>query len=164
MSAEPSSASGVDTQVKINSASLVVNGQFASANLVSSELFYLGGPQAVRAYPVAQSGGAQGGVVNLDINHRFWESYTISAFYDYGLSQQYRSNYAVQKGLTNANNTYSLSGTGLSLKWNSGGWALIGTVAWALGNNPLYSSTGKAVNVDSTTTNPLGWFSASYSF
>ena len=152
------------TEDGLNSASLVVNGQFASANLVSSELFYLGGPQAVRAYPVAQSGGAQGGVVNLDINHRFWESYTISAFYDYGLSQQYRSNYAVQKGLTNANNTYSLRGTGLSLKWNSGGWALVGTVAWALGNNPLYSSTGKAVNVDGTTTNPLGWFSASYSF
>ena len=154
------------TEDGLNSASLVVNGQFASANLVSSELFYLGGPQAIRAYPVAQSGGAQGGVASLDINHKLWDNYTISAFYDYGLVQQYRTNaaYTALKGLTNANNTYSLRGTGLSLKWNSGGWALIGTVAWALGNNPLYSSTGKAVNVDSTTTNPLGWFSASYSF
>jgi len=154
------------TEDGLNAATLVVNGQFASANLVSSELFYLGGPQAVRAYPVAQSGGAQGGVASLDINHKLWDNYTISAFYDYGLVQQYRTSaaYTALKGLTNANNTYSLSGTGLSLKWNSGGWALVGTVAWALGKNPLYNSSGQAVNVDSTTTKPLGWFSAAYNF
>ena len=83
-----------------------------------------------------------------------------------GLVQQYRTSaaYTALKGLTNANNTYSLSGTGLSLKWNSGGWALVGTVAWALGKNPLYTSSGQAVNVDSTTTKPLGWFSAAYNF
>jgi hemolysin activation/secretion protein len=147
-----------------NAATLTVNGQLSSVNLNGSEQFYLGGPQAVRAYPVAQSGGAQGGVASLDLIHKFWNDYQISAFFDYGLVQQFRSNFAIQQGLTNANNTYSLKGTGIGAQWSSDGWVLKGMVAWAVGKNPLYNSNGQAVNVDSTTTNPLGWFSAAYNF
>jgi hypothetical protein len=37
-------------------------------------------------------------------------------------------------------------------------------VAWKVGNNPLYSFTGQAVNTDGTNTNPRGWVTASYQF
>jgi len=37
-------------------------------------------------------------------------------------------------------------------------------VAWQVGKNPLYSSTGQQVATDGTTTNPRGWFTGSYQF
>ena len=141
-----------------------VTGQFASVNLNSAEQIYLGGPYGVRAYPVAQSGGAQGGVFNLELKHQLQARLTVSTFFDAGVVQQYKNTYPGWQGQTNANNTYSLMGAGFGLKWDYQGWGIAGMVAWKLGQNPLYSSTGQPVNTDGTTTQPRGWISASYSF
>jgi hemolysin activation/secretion protein len=47
-----------------------INGQFASKNLDISEKMGLGGPYAVRAYPVGESYGDEGYVVNLEAKLR----------------------------------------------------------------------------------------------
>jgi hemolysin activation/secretion protein len=143
-----------------------VNGQFASVNLNSAEQIYMGGPYGVRAYPVAQGGGSQGGIATAELRHQFPQRVLASVFFDAGMVQQYKSstNYEQLKGPTNASNTYTLMGAGFGVKWDWEGWNLGAMVAWKVGNNPLYSQSGQAVNTDGTTTNPRGWVTASYQF
>jgi len=141
-----------------------ISGQFASTNLNSAEQFYLGGPYGVRAYPVAQSGGSQGGIFTVELRHQLKEKVTLTSFFDAGVVQQYKNMYPNWQGLTNANNTYSLMGAGVSAKWDYEGWNINASVAWKVGQNPLYSSTGQPVNTDGTTTQPRGWISGSYNF
>ena len=141
-----------------------VSGQLSSVNLNSAEQIYMGGPYAVRAYPVAQGGGSQGGIGTIELRHQLPERITASMFYDVGLVQQYKNTYPTWQGQTNANNTYSLQGAGLGLKGDGEGWNLGAMVAWQIGKNPLYSSTGQQVATDGTTTNPRGWFTGSYQF
>ena len=143
-----------------------VNGQFSSVNLNSAEQIYMGGPYGVRAYPVAQGGGAQGGIATAELRHQFPQRVQASIFFDAGMVQQYKSstNYEQLKGLTNASNTYTLMGAGFGVKWDWEGWNLGAMVAWQVGSNPLYSFNGQAVNTDGTNTNPRGWVTASYQF
>ena len=148
----------------VTSAYVAINGQFSSVNLNSAEQIYMGGPYGVRAYPVAQGGGSQGGIGTVELRHQFPERITGTLFYDIGVVQQYKNPYNNWQGLTNANNTYSLQGAGLGVKWDWEGWNLGAMVAWQIGKNPLYSSTGQAVNTDGTTTNPRGWVTGSYQF
>ena len=53
---------------------------------------------------------------------------------------------------------------GYGIKWDYERWAIGALVAWKIGQNPLYSQTGQAVNTDNTTTQPRGWATASYTF
>lgn len=152
------------TEDGLTSFYIAASGQMASVNLNSAEQFYLGGPYGVRAYPVAQAGGSQGGLATAELRHQLPQNVTISAFFDAGVVQQYKNIYPGWQGLTHANNTYSLMGAGLGVKWMYGGWNLAGSVAWKVGNNPLYNQYGQAVNTDGTTTNPRGWITASYTF
>jgi hemolysin activation/secretion protein len=152
------------TEDGLTSLYLAVSGQMASVNLNSAEQFYLGGPYGVRAYPVAQAPGTQGGLATAELRRQLPQNFTVSAFFDAGVVQQYKNLYAGWQGQTNANNTYSLMGAGLGLKWIFGGWNVSGSVAWQVGKNPLYSQTGQAVNTDGTTTNPRGWITGSYTF
>lgn len=143
-----------------------VNGQFASVNLNSAEQIYMGGPFGVRAYPVAQGGGSQGGIATAELRHQFPQRVLASIFFDAGMVQQFKSssNYEQLKGGTNASNTYTLMGAGFGVKWDWEGWNLGAMMAWKVGNNPLYSQAGVPVNTDGTNTNPRGWITASYQF
>ncbi len=141
-----------------------LSGQFASTNLNSAEQFYLGGPYGVRAYPVAQSGGSQGGLFTMEVRHELQPKLNLSAFFDAGVVQQYKFMYPGWQGQTNANNTYSLMGAGLGVKWDYEGWNLGAMVAWKVGQNPLYNQVGQPVNTDGTTTQPRGWITGSYNF
>ena len=152
------------TEDGLTSFYIAASGQMASVNLNSAEQFYLGGPYGVRAYPVAQAGGSQGGLATAELRRQLPQNVTISAFFDAGVVQQYKNVYPGWQGLTHANNTYSLMGAGLGVKWMYGGWNVSGSVAWKVGNNPLYNQYGQAVNTDGTTTNPRGWVTASYTF
>ena len=65
-----------------------LSAQLADSNLSSSEQFYLGGPYGVRAYPVSQSGGAQGFIFTLEYQHKIPEdNVTLIAFFDTGRVQ-----------------------------------------------------------------------------
>ncbi|MBU3613204.1 ShlB/FhaC/HecB family hemolysin secretion/activation protein [Polynucleobacter sp. MG-27-Goln-C1] len=141
-----------------------ISGQLASVNLNSAEQIYMGGPYAIRAYPVAQGGGSQGGIGTIELRQQFPERIMASIFFDAGVVQQYKNPYTNWQGQTNANNTYSLMGAGMGLKWEWEGWNLGAMVAWKVGSNPLYSQSGQAVNTDGTTTDPRGWITGSYQF
>lgn len=144
---------------------LSINGQLATENLNSAEQFYLGGPSGVRAYPMAQGAGSQGVQATLEYQVSLPHDMLGILFLDTGLVQQYVHTYSGWQGSTHATNTYSLTGTGFGVKWNYRGVNLAATVAWALGDNPLYNQQGQALNADGTAPGALrGWLTASYSF
>ena len=143
---------------------LSASGQLSTANLNSAEQFYLGGPYGVRSYPVAQAGGAQGGLASVELRKEFLQDILGFIFFDAGIVQQYISPYYGWQGPTNASNIYTLMGTGLGIKLKYERWNLSATIAWKVGNNPLYNQSGLPVNTDGTTTNPRGWLSGSYQF
>ena len=144
--------------------SMNMSGQVANVNLNSAEQFYLGGPYGVRAYPVSQGGGSQGAMLNVELQQKLPYETTGFLFFDAGTVQQYKNPYLDWQGLTNAGNLYSLAAAGFGMKYASKGLAVGAAVAWRVGNNPLYSQTGVAVNADSTNTNPMFWLNLSYQF
>jgi hemolysin activation/secretion protein len=141
-----------------------VSGQLSSENLNSAEQFYLGGPYGIRAYPVAQAGGAQGMLGSFEYQHRLAEGWQGIAFFDAGRIQQYRNTYPGWQGNTNAGNVYNLYGAGIGARLNIAAVNFGFSVAWKVGRNPLYSQTGQQVDVDNTSHNPHAWLTASIKF
>ena len=144
---------------------LSANGQLANRNLNSADQIYMGGPYAVRAYPVAQGGGSQGAIASVEINHQLPSKVQIGAFFDAGLVQQYVQNWnSTLQGNTNAGNTYALYSTGLTGKYNVDNFQLQGALAFRIGNNPLYNSSGQQLNVDNQYRTVQLWIKGTYLF
>jgi hemolysin activation/secretion protein len=141
-----------------------VYGQLANKNLNSAEQLYLGGPYGVRAYPVAQGGGAQGAVASVEINHTLIQDLQVGAFFDAGLIQQYITTYNNWQGQTNASNTYALYATGLSAKYQYQKVQLSGALAWRVGSNPLYNQSGHQLNTDNQYRSVQGWIKGTIFF
>ena len=133
---------------KKTNALLTINGQWANKNLSTAEQFYLGGPYGVRAYPVTQGGGAQGAIASAELNHTYDNDIKLGVFFDAGVIQQYKSTYQSWQGLTNAGNCYPLYATGLNASYAYKKTEVSGTVAYRVGNNPLYNQSGQQVNVN----------------
>ncbi len=141
-----------------------IYGQLANKNLNSAEQIYMGGPYGVRAYPVAQGGGAQGAIASVEINHNLIQDLQVGVFFDAGLVQQYVTTYNNWQGQTNANNTYSLYATGLSAKYQYEKVQLSGSLAWRVGNNPLYTQSGQQLNTDNMYRSVQGWIKGTIFF
>ena len=141
-----------------------INGQLANKNLNSSEQIYLGGPYAVRAYPVTQSPGSQGFIYSSELNHRLNANWNIGGFIDIGMVQQYVNLYPGWQGLTNANNNYMLSDAGLSAKFIYEKVVVDAALAYRIGNNPLYTYTGQQLNADNAYKKVQAWVRASFAF
>jgi hemolysin activation/secretion protein len=139
-------------------------GQFANKNLNSSEQIYLGGPYAVRAYPVAQGGSSQGTILSTELQYRLNQHWQIGGFVDAGWVQQFVTTYSGWQGLTNANNTYQLFASGLTAKYALDSLAINAALAMRVGQNPLYNSSGQQLNVDNAYRTMQGWIRASYAF
>lgn len=140
------------------------NGQFSSKNLNSAEQIYLGGVYAVRAYPVAQGGGAQGAVASVELNHAYENRLQLGIFFDAGLVQQYVNLYNNWQGQTHANNTYSLYASGLTGKYSVDRLQVSAAVAFRVGQNPLYNQSGQQLNVDNKYGSVQGWIKATCFF
>jgi hemolysin activation/secretion protein len=149
---------------------VTLTGQLANQNLDPAEKFYLGGANGVQAYPVGQAAGSQGFLAVAEIQQQLPYNIIGSISVQYGMVQQYVNPYPGWQGQTGAPNWYGLGGIGPGLKWTYERLTLSGSVAWALGPNPLKSATGQTVNVDgwSPAYNNLqpayGWFQASLTF
>ena len=141
-----------------------VYGQLASKNLNSSEQIYLGGAYGVRAYPTSQGGGSQGAVFSTELMHRINESWQVGAFGDLGIVQQYVNLYNGWQGLTNANNNYQLGDAGFSAKYFYERAVVSASLAFRVGNNPLYNSSGQQLNVDNSYKTMQAWVRASIPF
>lgn len=141
-----------------------IYGQLANKNLNSAEQLYLGGPYGVRAYPVAQGGGAQGAVASIEVNHTLVQDLQVGLFFDAGLIQQYITTYNNWQGQTNANNTYSLYASGLSAKYQYQKVQISGSLAWRVGSNPLYTQSGQQLNTDNMYRTVQGWIKGTIFF
>jgi hemolysin activation/secretion protein len=116
------------------------SGQAASKNLDSSEKFYLGGPDGVRAYPVNEGGGAEGLLLNLEARERLPANFNAVGFFDWGSVHVNKDNNIAGAALPN---TDDLKGVGVSLAWQAKfGLSLKATFAHRLGSNPDPTSTG----------------------
>jgi hemolysin activation/secretion protein len=115
-------------------------GQLSSKNLDSSEKFYLGGFNGVRAYPADEGSGSEGAMANIEARVRLPLNFSAIGFFDYGTVRMNRDN-----DYTGADhpNTDTLKGAGLSLAWTADfGLNIKATVARRIGHNPDPTSTG----------------------
>ena len=103
-----------------NTGLISLQSQFANKNLDSSEKFYLGGMQGVRAYPTNEAGGSLGNLLTMEWQRQFKvqdSRWTASGFLDYGDVTVNRNNgYNISSSVPNSTpNNYSLSGYGMWL-------------------------------------------------
>jgi len=118
-----------------NSLYLAFDGQLANRNLDSSEQFFLGGPNSVRAYDVGSVGGAMGGLLSAELRHTLvlpvpgaWQAI---AFVDSGVVRIYKDQF------TPGENHANLSGVGAGLNWvGVGGWTASIALAAPIGGRP----------------------------
>ena len=136
----------------------LVTGQWANKNLDSSEKFFLGGANGVRAYPSSEGGGSEGAMLNLELRWRAMNNIVVTGFYDWGSVTTNKHN-----GFAGAPvlNRFDLHGLGASIAWTGpGGLTLKGTLAHRLGDNPNRDApTGN--DQDGTLTKTRLWFTAS---
>ena len=143
---------------------LSASGQLANKNLNSAEQLYMGGPYAVRAYPVAQGASSQGLILSTQLLYRFDMGLEAGVFGDLGIAQQYATLYPDWQGSTNANNIYQLGAVGPTIKYNYDNWAFDAMAAFRIGQNPLYNSSGQQLNVDNFYRRVQAWVRGTYSF
>jgi hemolysin activation/secretion protein len=117
----------------------LLTGQLASKNLDSSEKFFLGGANGVRAYPSNEGGGSEGSMLNLELRWRVASNWLLTGFYDWGSVTNNKNNaYTGAAAL----NRYELDGLGASVTWSGPlGLAFKGTYARRLGDNPNRDAT-----------------------
>lgn len=118
---------------------LSVNGQMASKNLDSSEIFVLGGPAGVRAYPGAEGSGDEGWLLTAEVRQTLSSKLILTGFYDHGHVLQHKTTWA---GWNNGNLSqplaYNLKGAGVALTWTkTGSYSARLVLAHRLGGNPL---------------------------
>ena len=119
-----------------NSLYVVFNGQIANKNLDSSEQFFVGGPNNVRAYDVSAVGGAMGALASLELRHSLsaplpgvWQAI---AFVDSGVVRVYKNIFETGE------NSATLSGAGVGLNWvGPHRWAVSGSFAAPIGRAPI---------------------------
>ena len=116
-------------------------GQYADGNLDSSEKFYLGGPNGVRAYPQSEAPGDLGGRASAELRQTItpWATAILggkdklyaSVFYDHGTVRINKDRWNGASG----DNTRSLRGAGIGLLWQRDERASIRLdYAWKLGS------------------------------
>ena len=136
---------------------LSLQGQHATQTLDSSEKFYIGGANSVRAYPASEQGGDRGQVLTAEWRWRLDTSLVLTAFADAG---------RVVTLPETSESSVNLSGRGLSLNWQ--GPAGISTrLTWAHrnGNNPKpVNDKGNVSDGDGTLELDRIWFSTSVAF
>ena len=117
-----------------------VSGQSANKNLDSSEKFYLGGINGVRAYPSNEAGGSKAQMANLELRSYWSERLSVNVFYDYGRVIINSDNHFVG---ASSLNQYALKGSGVTLGFQApSGASVKATFAKRIGNNPNPTSSG----------------------
>ena len=118
-----------------------VSGQKASRNLDSSEEFYLGGPNGVRAYAQGEGTGDEGALGTAEVRwHTPLRGLTLSTFYDAGAVR-------VSKGLDGGADRVTLRGWGVGAAYSEpGDWFARLDYAKRIGLDPSVSVKNNAKN------------------
>jgi hemolysin activation/secretion protein len=113
-------------------------GQWSDANLDSSEKFYLGGADGVRAYPQGEAAGDQGWLASLELRYTLTAAWQLSLFVDHGQVRLDKRPWSEDR------NHRGLSALGTGANWAAGGWRIGATVAWRLGDAHAESGGGRS--------------------
>ncbi|MEJ2199714.1 MAG: ShlB/FhaC/HecB family hemolysin secretion/activation protein [Desulfuromonadaceae bacterium] len=138
-----------------------VNGQLAWQNLDSSEKFLLGGPAAVRAYPVGEAAGDEGHCITVELRYELpvkprWSDIQIIAFFDAGNITLYNETWDNAVNTATGRNDYWLYGGGGGINLGkTGRYALRVSATHTVGGNPGRSTAGK--NADNKTNDSRFW-------
>ena len=132
---------------------VAASGQWASKNLNSSEKFYLGGSDGVRAYPPGEGGGDEGLMVNAEWRHAFADTFQGLVFLDAGSVRINKEPYIVDTA-----NTRSIVGAGIGLNASYKAVQLKSAIAWRLHGGPALSESTEQ------DTNPRLWVQLSSTF
>ncbi|WP_315436755.1 ShlB/FhaC/HecB family hemolysin secretion/activation protein [uncultured Selenomonas sp.] len=118
-----------------------VSGQKASRNLDSSEEFYLGGPNGVRAYAQGEGAGDEGILATAELRyHTPVRGLTFSTFYDVGSVRKSRAPLSEDNAIT-------LRGWGLAAAYNNpGDWFARVDYARRIGLDESVSAKNNARN------------------
>lgn len=127
---------------------MALSAQLAKKNLDSSEKFYLGGPNGVRAYPGSEAGGDQAALANLEFRYD-WPGGTplgnlqLQAFFDAGWVHLHKDTLDLPIETASGRNHYPLYGGGMGMTLTQSGQYTVRAL-WAhrLGNNPGRSKSG----------------------
>lgn len=135
-------------------------GQWAEKNLDSSERFFLGGINNVRAYPSGEGSGSEGQLLSAEVRWNTGAGFLLKAFYDHGRTHVNKNN-DFQGAATL--NSYALRGVGVSADWiaREDINARI-TFARRLSDNPARDTNGK--DSDGTLDKNRVWLQLSFSF
>lgn len=135
---------------------LSLSGQHATQVLDSSERFYIGGANSVRAYPTSEHGGDRGQVFTAEWLWQALPDVRITVFTDQGRVVQLAQPSIPRDSL-------HLRGYGLSVVWQGpGGLSTQATWARRLGDNPRPTLEG--TDGDGTLRLNRFWVSANFSF
>jgi len=146
------------------SLNLDASGQAANRNLDSSEKFYLGGVNGVRAYPTSEGSGSDGYLLKAELLQYLPYNLNVSLFVDKGHVKQYHmdqlspgSSFTVV-GPSN----YDLEGYGATMGW-SGPYrsSFKATYAHRMGKNPNPSTLNNTNDQDGSLRLNVFWFSGS---
>lgn len=121
-----------------------LNGQVASKNLDSSEQFSLGGPDAIRAYPVNEGLGSDGLLGTIGLQYQVDEHLQLEPFWDGGVLRQYVTTWKTYVYppfppvlVSTSPNIYGLEGIGATVRWTPTSWLTFDfTGSHTLGTNP----------------------------
>ena len=126
-------------QALVGSHSLLLSlqGQQANQVLDSSEGFYIGGPQSVRAYPSSELGGEQGELISAEWRWRLDNAWLLTGFVDHGRAVSLPPTPSDQRA------EYFLHGYGLCVAWQ-GGSGINAKLTWSRrdGSNPKPTLAG----------------------
>lgn len=126
-----------------------VSGQWSADNLDSSESFGLGGPDGVRAYPTGEGYGDEGALMQLELRYKV-DAFEPYMFYDYGHVKFNNDPWAA------GDNTRSVAGPGLGVRFEKGGWHADASAAW--------STVGGDPQSDTKDSSPMVWLRTGYKF
>lgn len=138
--------------------------QLAPGNLDSSQKIYLGGPGAVRAYPVGEGGGDCGHLFNFDMNYAIpapsnWGDFALVGFYDAGQVTMNADRYSGDVQTATGKNSYWLIGCGVGISYSyQNKYVLRSYWAHTIGDNPGRSSAG--MNADGKDDDSRYWLQA----
>ena len=91
--------------------------QYPWTNLDSSEKMYIGGYNAVRAYPQGETGGDKGVLASVETRYQTGNKHVqLANFFDFGWVQFYKNPLPMD-----VRNSRTLSGIGMGILWNSTG-------------------------------------------
>ena len=127
---------------------LALSAQWAGKNLDSSEKFYLGGPNGVRAYPGSEAGGDQAALANLEFKYD-WPGGTelgnlqLQAFFDAGWVHLHKDTRDLPIATATGRNHFPLFGAGLGMTLTQRSeYSVRALWAHRVGSNPGRTTAG----------------------